>query len=184
MLAGLTGLLGNGGGGGGGSFESIASNLLGTNTQTISFSGIPSTFKHLHLRIRGNSNGGPLITFNSSGGTAYGEHYLNGNGSSATAGGSTGNSYFGSYGSLVGGGGGGLGGQDNAYILDIHDYASTSKNKTVRSFNGYDANGSGIIKLSSALWSNTSAITSIEINAGGGATFYAGTQFALYGIKG
>ena len=179
------GIIDSGGAGGGaGAFESLATNLLGTNTQTVSFASIPSTYKHLQLRIRGNSNGGPRITFNSSGGTAYAEHYLDGSGSSATAGGSNGNNHFGTYGSLVNGGGGGLSGQENAWLIDIHDYSSGSKNKTVRAFTGYDANGSGQIKLGSALWASTAAISSIQLDAGSGKTWYAGTLFSLYGIKG
>jgi hypothetical protein len=164
------------------SYEAIATSTLGTDTQFITFSSIPSTYTSLQLRIRGNSNGGPKITFNSSG-TGYSEHRLVGNGTAASAGGSTGNADFGNQGSLVPGGGGGLSGQETAYIIDILDYQSTNKNKTVRALSGYDANGSGSIRLGSALWANTAAINTIKIDSDTGSVWYAGTVFSLYGIK-
>ena len=70
-------------------------------------------------------------------------------------------------------------------IVDIVDYGSASKYKTVRSFDGADMNGSGTeINLTSGLWLSTSAITSITLTTTGGYAFRAGTTFALYGIKG
>lgn len=164
-------------------FESIATSTLGADTQSVTFSSIPSTYVSLQLRIRGNSNGGPKITFNSNG-TGYSEHRLVGNGSTASAGGSTGNADFGNQGALVPGGGGGLSGQETAYILDIHDYQSTTKNKTIRAISGFDANGSGSVRLGSGLWANTAAINTIKIDSDTGSVWYAGTVFSLYGIKG
>jgi hypothetical protein len=71
-----------------------------------------------------------------------------------------------------------------ATIIDILDYANTNKNKTIRSFAGYDRNGAGVVSLSSALYStNTNAITSI-VFIGGGSYIASGSKFALYGIKG
>jgi len=66
-------------------------------------------------------------------------------------------------------------------VTDILDYASTNKNKTVRTLGGFDANGSGYVNLTSNLWSNTAAINTITINAVG--TFNQYSQFSLYGIK-
>ena len=67
-------------------------------------------------------------------------------------------------------------------IIDILDYADTSKYKTVRTLFGYDANGSGYIAFSSNLWQSTSAITSITMTPVNGIAEYS--SFALYGIKG
>lgn len=162
----------------------ISRTTLSSDTQSVTFSSIPSTYVSLQLRIRGNSNGGPKITFNSNG-TGYGEHRLVGNGSTASAGGAVGNSDFGNFGALVPGGGGGLSGQETAYILDIHDYQSTTKNKTIRAISGYDANGGGgSIRLGSGLWINTAAISTIKIDSDTGSVWYAGTTFALYGMVG
>jgi len=68
-------------------------------------------------------------------------------------------------------------------ILDIIDYTSTSKYKTLRMVSGGDVNGTGgVVSLDSALWLSTSAITSLTIKADYTA-FASGTTFALYGIK-
>jgi hypothetical protein len=71
-------------------------------------------------------------------------------------------------------------------ILDIHDYASTTKNKTTRSFFGSDVNISDTaydLRLTSGLWRSTDAINTITLFASAIA-FTAGSTFALYGIKG
>jgi hypothetical protein len=69
------------------------------------------------------------------------------------------------------------------WIIDILDYANTSKNKTMRAAGGYDTNGGGFVGLISNLWTSTAAINSISFTQGG-ASFKAGSVFALYGIKG
>ena len=70
-------------------------------------------------------------------------------------------------------------------IIDIHDYASTTKNKTVRIFNGVENNSgttSSKVNLVSGARFNTAAITSISLT--GFNDFATGSTFALYGIKG
>jgi hypothetical protein len=68
-------------------------------------------------------------------------------------------------------------------IVDVADYASTTKNKTLRIFSSHDQNGSGEVWLNSGLFNSTAAITSIQINAQGG-NWTTASQFSLYGIKG
>jgi hypothetical protein len=68
--------------------------------------------------------------------------------------------------------------------MDILDYTSANKNKTVRMLSGVDNNGTGSILFTSILWMNsTDAISSIRftVNTGNFAEF---SKFALYGIKG
>jgi len=160
------------------SYESIATSTpVGSNTVT--FSSIPSTYKHLQVRIiAAASDGlqGGYMQFNGTT-TPYYTHYIGGNGSTASAGGLSNNfiySYFYGSGSSMG-----------VSIIDILDYTSTNKNKTTRSLVGYDNNGSGTVQLYSGLWSPATpvAITSITFNSTG-TNFQTGTQFALYGIKG
>jgi hypothetical protein len=69
-------------------------------------------------------------------------------------------------------------------VLDLLDYTSTSKYKTVRNLAGYDSNGFGSIALNSGLWMNTVAVTSISISPRVGTLFNANSRFSLYGIKG
>ena len=162
------------------SFESIATTTVGAGGQaTITFSSIPATFKHLQIRgiLRTASDQSVLLTFNSSSST-YKNHYLEGNGSSVSAGAET-NSGIALYGLSV----------SNAnifggFIWDILDYADTNKNKVLRALQGYDRNGSGYLDFDSGLWVNTSAITSVTIVPTGGTTFQQYSHFALYGIKG
>ena len=68
-------------------------------------------------------------------------------------------------------------------VIDILDYKSTSKYKTIRHLRGFDNNGSGNVGLGSGLWMNTAAVTSIDIKARAG-SFTQYSSFALYGIKG
>ena len=70
-----------------------------------------------------------------------------------------------------------------AYIVDILDYASTSKNTTTRALAGYDNNGNGSLYVKSGLWLDTSAITSITVTPNAG-NWVEHSTLALYGIKG
>jgi hypothetical protein len=172
------------------SFESIAS-ATGTGSNAITFSSIPSTYKHLQLRCIYKSTDtttswvSGTITLNNDSGNNYTDHRLFGNGTSATAdGGDTSSGsrplIFGytssaTYSNIFG-----------VSIVDIHDYTSTTKNKTIRTFNGLDFNGSGYqgVILRSSLWVNTNAINRLDITVQGGyGNFASGSQFALYGIK-
>ena len=150
----------------------------------IEFTSIPSTYKHLQIRAiaRGSDGGGIYTQFNSSTAANYSSHNINGDGTTAAAqaqaststpliirnnGISTTANTF------------------TALVVDILDYASTSKNKTLRSLGGHDINGAGgLIEFASNLWFiSPVAITSIKMtHNGSGFTQYS--QFALYGIKG
>jgi hypothetical protein len=74
-----------------------------------------------------------------------------------------------------------------ATIMDIIDYSSTTKRKTIRYIAGADINAAqGLLNIGSASspGTTTTAITSIQFKATGGNTINSGTKFALYGIKG
>lgn len=149
-------------------YESIATTTVGAGgTSTITFSSIPSTYKHLQLRASG-ANGGTIRFNGDTTTTNYRYHYLSGDG--ATAGSGTAqNAYWPVSGSV----------NRTVDILDILDYSNTSKNKTLRTLGGWDNNGSGEVWISSDLWLNTAAISSIVISG----TFAQYSSFALYGVK-
>jgi hypothetical protein len=166
------------------SYESIASTSGTGSSGTITFSSIPSTYTHLQLRIIGRTaqsatSAYSYTQFNLDSGNNYTIHYLEGNGSSATATAFTptaGNYVMNTTAASA---------NSNVYsvgVIDILDYANTSKNKTVRSLSGFDNNGSGTVNLFSGLWINTNAISTITIVGSGNWT--ADSKFALYGIKG
>jgi hypothetical protein len=161
------------------SYESIATVNGDGSSASLTFSSIPSTYKHLQIRAIGRNSSG-YIRFNADTGANYARHWLRGTGAAVTAvGGASQNEMYGfdftDNGDTA-----------NVYgvgIIDIHDYASTTKNKTLRSFSGKDLNGSGNVYLYSGVWLSTSAITSITIYSPAAAPTTAST-FALYGIKG
>jgi len=165
------------------SYESIATVTVGSGgSSSISFTSIPSTYKHLQIRGLGrdstSNNAYLLIRFNSDSGANYARHWLTGSGASATANGFADTTEIGAPYSLPSTASNTFG----ASIIDILDYTNTNKYKTVKSFAGWDANGSGYITLSSGFWRNTNAITSITLT--NESTFAQYSQFALYGIRG
>jgi hypothetical protein len=160
------------------SYESIASTLVsGTSTSTITFSSIPSDYKHLQIRMSYNNLTGldnMKMQLNGSVNSTY-WHYMFGDGSSATGGASTSN--------LIGIQFGRSDTIQYASIMDILDYGSTTKNKTMRMLLGVDNNGSGGVSLSSNLYSTTSAISSIALSFTT-YNFTPDSRISLYGIKG
>ena len=161
------------------SYESIATNTIISSQSSITFSSLGS-YKHLQLRsmcFGSNNQENLYIRFNGDTGSNYARHYLLGDGSSVS-------------GSATAPDTGGVFSNTSTAsapyiaITDILDYADTNKFKTLRALSGRDVNGTGgDIALRSSLWRSTSAITSLTIYAGAG-TLSAGSQFALYGIKG
>ena len=167
------------------SFESIATVTASGGETSLTFSSIPSTYQHLQMRYIGMDNSGGTsagalkIRLNSDTGANYTEHRLTGNGSTASAGGTTGRVELRmDYGVTQSG-------STNIYavgIMDLHDYANTSKYTTMRGFGGQDKNGTGFVNLSSGLWLNTAAVNAITVLPESSA-FASGSTFALYGIK-
>ena len=169
------------------SFESIATVTVGSGGQSsISFTSIPSTYKHLQVRAIGRTTDSGVVDstiawrFNSDSGANYTLHLLIGDGSSASAYAGTGRDNASAY--LAG-----AGASANVFgasIMDILDYTNGNKYKTVRSLFGTDTNGAGgRVMLDSNLWLNTAAITSISATPVTG-SFVQYSSFALYGIKG
>jgi hypothetical protein len=153
---------------------------------SLTFSSIPSTYKNLQVRWIARSTGYAEYIFgraNATGG--YANHALAGNSSSASASGTTSNTYIEMQGGVCQNTA--PAGTFGAGMLDIIDYASTTKNKTFRYFVGYDTNGTvdQRVQLGSALGTGitTSAITSLDFRVSTG-NFAAGSTFALYGMVG
>ena len=177
----------------GGAYESIATANPTGGAASVSFTSIPAGYQHLQIRgimhddfatDKAPNTGFDMgIQFNADAtGANYARHHLYGDGSSAVAAG-TANSLI----TLPGTNQISTANFMSVMIIDILDYADTSKYTTVRAFNGADANGTGTtnraVALNSGLWKNTAAINEIKFVAYG-TGFVAPTQFALYGIKG
>lgn len=168
------------------SYESIAS-ATPTSATSVTFSSIPSTYKSLQLRIIGRSTVagndiGLYLQPNAATGSVYTLHELYVDGTTVYSFGYgtgiyTSGPYFEVTGSTA------IADTFGVAVIDIIDYASTTKNKTMTFLSGTDRNGAGNLSLKSSLWTSTNAITSLKID-GGGSSFASGTTFALYGIKG
>jgi hypothetical protein len=162
-------------------YEHIA-NVFGNGSATsLTFSSIPSTYKHLQIRFtakRTATNVSALeIRFNSDTSSSYAAHFLKGSGSSVTSGANTNQNTLVLFEAVARST---EAGRTSAGVIDILDYASTTKNTTVRSLHGtLDSNSN--IYLNSGLYFQTSAIDSITFL---GSTFSNVTRFSLYGIKG
>ena len=156
------------------------------SSASVTFSSIPSTYTHLQIRIMARDNRASNfhsninMTFNSDTAANYAQHYLLGNGSTASAAGYTNQTEAFAIRCT------GASAPANTFgvgVIDILDYANTNKFKTVRSLNGNDQNGVGEIYLYSDLWRSTSAITSIVLNPVT-TPIQQYSTFALYGMKG
>jgi hypothetical protein len=151
------------------------------SSDTITFSSIPQTYKHLQIRANVLTAGSVQLTMNVNGAdTNQKYHYVQGTGSAVSASNASSVIY--------------LSGQTvpssynmpTAFIVDIHDYASTTKNKTARFISGQDSNAVYYdrIWLGSALKYETTAITSLTFSNNASSNFTTASTFALYGMKG
>lgn len=173
-----------------GSFESIATATGNGSSGTITFSSIPSTYSSLQIRARMRNTTAATtasslrVRFNGDSTSSYAHHTLSGDGSAAAATGTSPQGYINvancnpcdSVASNIMG----------VSIIDLHDYTSTTKNKVSRALSGADSNAVDTtfkIVLSSGLWVNTAAITSIDLVSATG-NWTTSTVFSLYGIKG
>lgn len=163
------------------SYESIATS--NPTSVSFTFSSIPQTYSHLQIRAialqnLGNDWRGVTMRFNGDSGSNYTAHSVSGNGSTLGGGGSTGQTgvypVVAGWSSLQ---------YPGVSVIDILDYSSTNKNKTVRFLHGIERNGTpAFVEFGSSAWLNTSAISSISFTVNAD-NFTSGTTFALYGIK-
>ncbi len=173
-----------------GDYDSIATNTVGSGgVSSVTFSSIPSTYKHLQIRwlMRSNRatgyNDALRFRFNSDTGSNYSNHLLYGDGTGAYADAGTNTTSMPlGYGSSNNN----IASSFGAGVIDILDYANTSKYTTGRGLTGLSTNGAGdeTIGLASGSWRNLNAVTSITIFPGTGTLFNEYTQIALYGVKG
>jgi hypothetical protein len=166
----------------------ISSNVLGSNTSTITFSSIPSTYTDLVLlcsvrAVYASSFSSLRAYFNGDSSALASTTRLTGDGASAstsrdanisqgvfggftTANSSTSNTF-------------------SSHELYIPNYLSTTS-KPIWATGAHETDAAtAYIQLNAGLWRNTSAITSITVQdfAGGVNNFAAGSSFYLYGIK-
>ena len=166
-------------------FQLISSQFLSATTSSVTFSSIPSTYQHLQLRITARMNTGTWaglnVNINSDTGTNYSKHKLARNGSSVMSQGVSPDTTFDFATPMPGASS--ASGMYGAYVLDISDYAKTTKNKTLKMLSGNTdiTNANAIVSLASSVWLSTAAINSVTFTVAGSNFFIAGSRFSLYG---
>lgn len=169
------------------SMDSLGSTLVTSNVTFVTFSNIPQTYSQLRLHYHVNGatlNDDLHMQFNNDTGSNYSRHWLGGNGSSHNASYSASSSF-----AYVG-----LNATNSSYpavgIVDIYDYTSTVKAKTVSVICGSDRNNAatGVIYMVSSAWFKNSAgvydpISTLKFYTGAGSNLAANTRVSLYGVK-
>lgn len=167
------------------SFQLISTQILSGSASSVTFSSLPSTYSHLQIRyvVRQSTAGTiiPMLNFNGDTAANYAWHRLYGNGTTVNSDSSISTTQILA---LTGPGGSDTAGVFMPAIVDILDYRSTSKNKTVRYLTGAEMNNTArVMALTSGLWASTAAVSSLTLTALSG-SFAIGSRFSIYGVKG
>ena len=173
--------------------EAIATTYLEVEASIIEFTSIPQTYEHLQLRIscRQTQYADSIdiaIRFGTGGGAVDGNYNYWGDRMSAykavVAAGAGYNRNVTRYASQFASGTNAEGQQYGAGVIDILDYANSSKKTTLMGL-GSTAVGAGYpwVHLGSGLWDNTGALDRIAIKGYGYGTanLIRGTSVTLYG---
>lgn len=170
-------------------YEWIASATGTGSSNTITLSSIPQNYKHLQIRGYLDCTDGAagtrdaFLRFNGDSGSNYSVHYIYGDGTNRGAGGNAPNSNI--YLNRLVAANVNSNNTFGGFILDIHDYSSTTKNTTARVFSGMDDNSGTTnygVWLFSGAWYNTSAVNSISFIVPG-YNFTNLSRLSLFGIK-
>lgn len=172
------------GGAGGSAFELISTQVLTSSASSVTFSSIPQSFKHLQIRAVTNVPSAEnfltnlYIRFNGVTSNSYAHHTLLGDGSSVGPDVTTSAPFI-----TIRNGTTGAANIFGAAIVEILDYASTSKNTTTRTLAGCHTISERLIGLNSGLFNSTNAVTSVTLTQIT-ESYAAGSRFSLYGIRG
>jgi len=159
----------------GNTYESIATQTLGSAAASVTFTSIPSTYTDLVLVFAGTNSANSEGTLQVNGDTAtnYSATVLDGNGSSASSARYATRSSI--YTQVLG-----CGTDQYNMIIHLQNYSNTTTYKTILTrFNAASKGTSACV----GLWRSTSAITSITLGNLSGGNFNTGAVISLYGIK-
>ena len=146
---------------------------------------VPTGYRHLEIqmsaRMTGAANNCYLI-INGDTGNNYTFHQMFGSGDGVGAGGNgfsspSSSPNFNTPASSV------TAGIFGAGIMSIHNYADTTKLKTIRTLTGHDTNGGGYIIQRSSLWNSTAAISTLSFIPDSSVSFAEFSSFTLIGYK-
>lgn len=155
-------------------YEPISTQTLGSAQSSVTLSSIPASYTDLRLVVSGATSASDNTVIRVNGDTAsnYSSTYLGGNGSAASSGRFSSQTYavLGYVGS----------GNQMVEQFDFMNYSNTTTNKTILC---RSSSSSVWVEGSVGLWRSTAAINSITVLFFGGASFNTGTTFTLYGVK-
>jgi hypothetical protein len=177
------GILASSGGAAASDFQLISSQVLASTATSVTFSSIPSTFRHLQIRVTYHQNTSGYLFFTANNHSAAGStsgHYLIGNGSTVVSDGHInwpGYFFNGDTGATDADGSSVF----TAAIIDALDYSQTTKAKTYRSLWGQAVSGNNNVVLTSGRDASTEAVDTIKLWTGGAQLFAVGSRFSLYG---
>jgi hypothetical protein len=164
-------------------YELISTQILASHNANVTFSSIPTDYKHLQLRLSLRTTSGTSVRtlgmrFNGST-TMYRSHRLRTDGGGVYAENSE-DSYI-----RFQGAGSTFGGMWSGHIVDILDWQNANKTKTVSILGGIaQGNGHSAAGLYSGMWNSTSTVTSITFTEPNFDAYHTNSRFSLYGIKG
>jgi len=153
-------------------YTAIATTTLVSNTPTITFSSIPSSYRDIVLVISGSDTVGgnlPLIRFNGDSGTNYSFVRAITYGTVISSRGTN----FTSTWDLAA-----INIAQSSVIVNIMDYSATDKHKTALARTNANT---AEVWMGAARWANTAAINQIGLSLISG-NYRAGTTISLYGI--
>jgi hypothetical protein len=168
----------------GNTYEAIATQTLGSDTATITFSSIPGTYTDLVLVVDAQTTAtgtsgspqGMVMTYNSDAGANYSATSLYAN---TTAGTALSFRFSSQNNARVGAITQTSSGFNALTTINIMNYSNATTYKTSISRSGYQ--GQYGVEADVQLWRSTSAITSVTL--GSDYSFKTGSTFNLYGIK-
>jgi hypothetical protein len=159
-------------------YTPLATTTLAGTPTSVTFSSIPATYRDLVLVIRANTASTPegYLRLNSDTGSNYSTVWMRGNGSAAASSTSS-TTYFRYSGDIALGGG--VSFANGMAIINIMDYSTTNKHKTILARANRSSNG---VVASAGRWASTSAVTSVTVLWEASTAFAVGDTVSLYGI--
>jgi hypothetical protein len=172
-----------------GAYDALATVIVPSGgLASVTFTGIPTGYKHLQIRsvlinTAGASGNFASMIFNDDSSAVYSWHLISGNGSATATNNLSATTAIrldqGIYSNNSNT-------SPQITVCDILDYGVTNKYKTTRALDGGDANGAGFASMIGGAWYNFSAINTIKLSslsAGTPSTFGQHSHIALYGVK-
>ena len=169
------------------SYDLLVTEILTSTQASITFASLgdyAADYQHLQIRMtsrdtKSDTTANFLLRINGVTTDSYAHHRLYANGSSLDSYASTSTS------AIIAGVTTSTNAPSNAFgttVIDVLDFASTSKTTTTRSLSGAVVENNYLV-LGSGLYNSTDAVASVTILGANSNSFVTGSRFSLYGIR-